>query len=1046
MDRLSTAASPSPLSLAQQQQNDLPAAPSVSSGGGGGGGGGGMVSPSPSEQDSLVAEAETAISIKRQSAAANHNPPLSASAAAPPLSPMVASLDANGTARFTTAGAHPQPQGARLSIETVRRRQSLTQQSSLVPQPSSSTAGAPAAAPAANNVAEPTGMRRSKSLSFFIDITSPMSAASFSESLPGRGDEERPSSPAKRARVEANGLCEPSPSEMDWVVSQPAPPSFPPFVRERGTAAEIYRRMTQRLLRAQASRESVLYDRRARLRRRFEQIRYRMLLQRQRERLTSLKIQARTDYAISAANLKRHLILKKNIDRCGAAVEHAHTVAMAQKLRKFMELRRSFSENFVELLAESQALGGGGAGVMQAMGLGIHRGPLAMIDMDESPIPHEEEYLMDEVHYPSVSPTFSASPSSSNGKHVSLAALRGGVSAAISSGSGARENSMATEEVQAQPAEPLSGDSSRMLTDDDGYASSGGGAGASANSYGQAGHPEDINGIDQFGFGDLDASASEGLAATIRRLRVLPVALLEEMDEKDYLELLSLLPPITRFTLRELELSEILSNAQLRHDLYFDPELQFKPNLDGEKGDQKKEAGDLYWIEVEDEVLHGHLWRLPLLLFEIRSIIIELLPYNKDRREEVDRNLDISLVAQQIEHGVLNALGLVTYLADLLKANCAPARDELVDGMVEECRGGNMVRTLRQCFEVLELMKLDYANHQLHRVRPYVVEHAAEFEWRWFKDQYELGTVKLDDTMRWMGLALNRRATVKPAAGASLPPLNIQHLHTSAVLHLISQAHLLSLPTTAVPLPETLRMDVSRLVQYYNDWQDVTIMAALLVLFKQACAPKPCRPDQLDSIKRVLWVLLNDHETSMTHVTLQMCKTAGDIRGKPFEPKETTMLTNLVESTLQPESKLYEIIRTRVGTVVERLVLAGSSKPAPAAAASTATTPSTAEGSPSVASPPPPPPPVAAPAPAPVLAAGPPVTKADLAKVGLAELEEEVFELGDRVRRLVAHNWTVFAGVYAGVVDGINDNRKDGDISAVDKVLRAKDEPTQPPA
>ncbi|KAJ3159753.1 hypothetical protein HDU86_001405 [Geranomyces michiganensis] len=1044
MDRLSTAASPSPLSLAQQQQNDMPPASSVSNSGSssGGGGGGGMASPSQSEQDSLVAEAETAISIKRQSAAANHPPPLSASAAATPSSPLVPSLDASGTARFTTACANPQPQGARLSIETVRRRQSLTQQTSQVPQTTSGAAatGPSAGTPSLSNGAEPTGMRRSKSLSFFVDITSPMSGSSL-DGPPGGDDDDRPSSPAKRARVELNG-SQPS-TAMDWAASQPARPNFPPFIRERGSAAEIYRRMTQRLLRAQMLRESVIHDRRTRLRRRFEQIRYRLLLQRQRERLTSLKIQARTDYAISAATLKRHLILKKNIDRCGAAVEHAHTVAMAQKLRRFMELRRSFSENFVELLAESQAFGGGGAGVMQAMGLGIHRGPLAMIDMDDSPMPHEEEYLMDEVQYPSVSPTFSASPSS-NGKHVSLAALRGGVSASISSGSGARDNAMATEEVQAQPTEPLSGDSSRMLTDDDGYASSGAGGGQSANSFGQSGHPDDINGVDQFGFADLDASASEGLAATIKRLRVLPVALLEEMDEKDYIELLSLLPPITRFTLRELELSEILSNAQLRHDLYFDPELQFKPNLDGEKGDQKKEAGDLYWIEVEDEVLHGHLWRLPLLLFEIRNIMIELLPYSKDRREEVDRNLDISLVAQQIEHGVLNALGLVTYLADLLKANCAPARDELIDAMVEECKGGNMVRTLRQCFEVLELMKLDYANHQLHRVRPYVVEHAAEFEWRWFKDQYELGTVKLDDTMRWMGLAINRRAAIKPAAGTPSPPLNIQHLHTSAVLHLISQAHLLSLPTTPVPLPETLRMDVSRLVQYYNDWQDVTIMAALLVLFKQACAPKPCRPDQLDSIKRVLWVLLNDHETSMTHVTLQMCKTAGDIRGKPFEPKETTMLTNLVESTLQPESKLYEIIRTRVGTVVERLVLAGPSKPTPALTSSTATTPSTAEASPSLPTMPPPPP---APAPAPAPAsAGPPVTKADLAKVGLAELEEEVFELGDRVRRLVAHNWTVFAGVYAGVVDGINQKHEEGDISAVDKVLRAKDEPKQPTA
>ncbi|KAI9004725.1 T-complex protein 11-domain-containing protein [Gaertneriomyces semiglobifer] len=222
-----------------------------------------------------------------------------------------------------------------------------------------------------------------------------------------------------------------------------------------------------------------------------------------------------------------------------------------------------------------------------------------------------------------------------------------------------------------------------------------------SNNGGESGEADDLNifalHTDVYG---------ESLSATVRRLRVLPVALLEDMEESAYLELLELLPPITRFTLRELELSEILSNAQLRHDLFFDPELQFKPNLDGEKGRQKREAADAYWEEVDSEVNAGHLYRLPLLLFEMRVIIIELLPYSAERKEDVERHIDVRLIAQQMQHGVLDALALVQYIADLLKANCAPARDCLVDAMVAECQGGNFVKTLRQCFEVLEFMKL----------------------------------------------------------------------------------------------------------------------------------------------------------------------------------------------------------------------------------------------------------------------------------------------------------------------------------------------------
>jgi hypothetical protein len=45
----------------------------------------------------------------------------------------------------------------------------------------------------------------------------------------------------------------------------------------------------------------------------------------------------------------------------------------------------------------------------------------------------------------------------------------------------------------------------------------------------------------------------------------------------------SLNPPITRATLRELDLAEILRNPQLRHDIVFDPNLMFRPNFDGER-------------------------------------------------------------------------------------------------------------------------------------------------------------------------------------------------------------------------------------------------------------------------------------------------------------------------------------------------------------------------------------------------------------------------------------------------------------------------------
>ncbi|KAI8815885.1 T-complex protein 11-domain-containing protein [Fimicolochytrium jonesii] len=1008
--------------------------------------------------------------------------------------------------------------------------------------PAPTSAAMSAVAAAAAIVANATPLRKSRSMSFYVDLTSPISPISSSSSsstarstssgrpLDLSDDTAQQEAPSKKARLQIpsphpssnNTTALPSPKNS----SRPPDFIFPPFTRDRGTSAEIYTRMTHRLLRAQSIRDHAIHDRRARLRRRFEQIRYRILLQKQRERLTSLKIQAKSEYAISAANLKRQLILKRNMDRCGAAVERAQTVAMAHKLRKFMELRRSFSENFAELLASAGdssdvvgtlTLTGTGADVLRAMDayrttLSLADAEMGALGLRDFPMDAGEEY---DAETPMVGPRMSPggggsafSHTSPAGHHVDLAALRGGISA-NDGGSGGNASANADQADGHGRAAPASSSSLSRGPPSGGVhnaPSSSSGTAPAADHPGGASSNNGTNGVRPSNRGDRGVDTSllstttntntssllgsagtstpspttdpsitaataaaadlllsstqdfpspthptppstgESLSATILRLRILPISILEEMEETDYLQLLPLLPPITRFTLRELELTEILSNAQLRHDLFFDPELQFKPNLDGEQGAEKREAGDAYWTDVEVEVAEGHTFRLPLLLYEIRCILVELLPYTQERREELDRNLDVALIAQQIEHGVLNPVGLVGYLAGLLKANCAPARDELVDQMVEWCKGGDIVRTLRTCFEVLELMKLDYANHQLQRVRPYVVEHATEFEWRWFKDQYEAEAIKLDDTILWLQQALEKwfpdslpnspspTTTTTTPVKAQQPPPAVQQLHLKSLLHLISQSHLLSQHPTTIPLPETLRMDVSRLVQYYNDWQDITIMAALLVLFRQACAgaPRPPSQNQLEELKRTLWVLLNDHETTMVHVTLQMCRAAGVVRGREFGEREVGMMERLVESTLQPESRLYEIIRGRVGGVVERWVagdatIVGGGNTVAASPASTTSTTSTDSVTSPDQRPVKPIPAASTIKPAPTTttttttSTTPRMSHPELAKIGLLELEDELIELAERCRRLVQHNWTVFANLYVGVVGGLCD-------------------------
>lgn len=79
---------------------------------------------------------------------------------------------------------------------------------------------------------------------------------------------------------------------------------------------------------------------------------------------------------------------------------------------------------------------------------------------------------------------------------------------------------------------------------------------------------------------------------------------------------------------------------------------------------------------------------------------------NNDYRKSLEAHVDVILISQQLDHGIFNPVSLMAFLADLMKAHCAPIRDTMVDEMIQLCQQGRMLASLRLCFDVLERMKL----------------------------------------------------------------------------------------------------------------------------------------------------------------------------------------------------------------------------------------------------------------------------------------------------------------------------------------------------
>ncbi|KAF8946197.1 hypothetical protein BGZ47_001085 [Haplosporangium gracile] len=449
----------------------------------------------------------------------------------------------------------------------------------------------------------------------------------------------------------------------------------------------------------------------------------------------------------------------------------------------------------------------------------------------------------------------------------------------------------------------------------------------------------------------------------------------------------TLMLPITRDTLRELDLFEIFKNPQLRHDIVFDPHLQFRPNFDGERGLTKRREADRFWHEVGAELnarravlsarrdattkmlnLAGlsasspssrmiqqqaqqmcplpKAVLLPRLIDELREILLSLLPAapsNQDgskpsqqdaaHQENSERalltsTLDPDLILQELDHGVLDVHALFRYLGDSLKGHCAPMRDALVESMVHTVVNlEEIVRGIRMCFEILEWMKLDIANHQLRTLRPWLLDNSIDFEQKYFMEHLERGG-SLHRTTSWFKKSwLNWELVKQSVIGKASPP-NVTTFPSSrrpslapspsteqdgssqgsgpAVLSPAQAAINFKRRTSVVStdigenildgvvnegllemilrphgsvntMPETFELDHYRLLLFHNDFQDLTILCILLILFRQLA--QNCWTQQdLVEIKKVVWLLLTD-ENANFGASIQTGKSGGGQHG-----------------------------------------------------------------------------------------------------------------------------------------------------------------------
>ena len=179
----------------------------------------------------------------------------------------------------------------------------------------------------------------------------------------------------------------------------------------------------------------------------------------------------------------------------------------------------------------------------------------------------------------------------------------------------------------------------------------------------------------------------------------------------------SLDPPITRAVLKELDISRLNNDLVLRHHLNFDAGIEFRVETQGTEAEERQGRARQYWRALQIEIAwwlrhfqrrnNSHssrtlrissprprdssfpqvaTSRLPRLFGAVQDILKHLLPC--EEWPIIDAALDVSLLTQQLEHGVCDFVALSNWLGDYLRRFCSPMRDCMVHTMTSEIRMG----------------------------------------------------------------------------------------------------------------------------------------------------------------------------------------------------------------------------------------------------------------------------------------------------------------------------------------------------------------------
>ncbi|KAI8364648.1 T-complex protein 11-domain-containing protein [Radiomyces spectabilis] len=357
-------------------------------------------------------------------------------------------------------------------------------------------------------------------------------------------------------------------------------------------------------------------------------------------------------------------------------------------------------------------------------------------------------------------------------------------------------------------------------------------------------------------------------------------------------------------------MSSAITNEQLVHELILDPEFKlqkYRPRSDLEDR-VKTMATKAFFDKIAEEYDRGD-WQTSIapLLQDVREQLVALVRPGTAVHSSICETLDINLLEQQSSKNIFDIDKTLTYIGTIMSHICAPVRDEVI----HELPHLETMDRLHRILEILEDMTLDLANYRLRALRPHLMPIAVEYEQSKFAEK--MGKGDLPNTTQWIAESFKR--LYDAAAGRDpegiLPPKqcnpSLDDTFEEAMISLIMSPDLITVDTC----PETLVMDRQRLLDYQNQAQAVTMVAALLMLAKNVNTSKSA---ELHSLSDKLFLLLEDHSTTVDHLAAEIDAAVA------VRDESRLMMRSMVDKTLSHSDSLYSLLSRRVGSVLKSYI------------------------------------------------------------------------------------------------------------------------------